>query len=90
MVVFDDVFVDQNVCSGLVVEAEHRQRLHEWILGSQGVALNRTLQECVERVEELNRRLRAKADAIPAAVHDGFGVDEFCALEPRQDIDTAI
>jgi len=90
MVVFDDVFVDQNVCSGLAVEAEHRQRLHEWILGSQGVALNRTLQECVERVEELNRKLRAKADAIPAATRDGFSVDEFCALAARQDIVTAI
>jgi wobble nucleotide-excising tRNase len=35
MAVFDDTFVDENVCSGLVVESEHRQRLHELILGSQ-------------------------------------------------------
>jgi hypothetical protein len=34
MVVFDDTFVDQNVYSGLVVGAEHRQRLHELILGA--------------------------------------------------------
>jgi wobble nucleotide-excising tRNase len=41
MVVFDDVFVDQNVYSGLSVDAEHRQNLHELVLGAQGVALNR-------------------------------------------------
>src|ERR1039457_7147229 len=29
LAVFDDAFVDENVCSGLSVEAEHRQNLHE-------------------------------------------------------------
>ena len=90
MAVFDDVFVDENVCSGLVVEAGHRQRLHEWILGAQGVSLNRMLQACVERVEELNRNLRAKGDAIPATVRAGMSADDFCALQPRGDIHAAI
>ena len=27
MVVFDDTFIDDNICSGLVVEPGHRQRL---------------------------------------------------------------
>ena len=35
--VFDDIFVDENVCSGLLVESEHRQNLHELILGARGV-----------------------------------------------------
>jgi wobble nucleotide-excising tRNase len=90
MAVFDDVFVDENVCSGLVVEAGHRQRLHEWILGAQGVSLNRTFQACVERVEELNRNLRTKGEAIPAMERAGMSADEFCALQPRDDIDAAI
>jgi hypothetical protein len=85
--VFDDVFVDQNVCSALVIEAEHRQHLHEWILGSQGVA--RALQKSVERVEELNRRLRAKGDGIPAALRAGLSANDFCALEPREALSPA-
>ena len=40
MVVFDDVFVDLNLYSGLVVGSDHRQNLHELIPGTQGVALN--------------------------------------------------
>ena len=38
--VFDDAFVSANVCSGIEIEASHRQNLHELILGAQGVALN--------------------------------------------------
>ena len=45
MAVFDDVFVDLNVYSGLVVGPEHRQNLHELILGAQAVALNQQLQQ---------------------------------------------
>lgn len=39
-VVFDDYFVSTNICSGMEVAAEHRQNLHELIIGAQGVALN--------------------------------------------------
>jgi wobble nucleotide-excising tRNase len=90
IVVFDDTFVDANVCSGLVVESGHRQRLHELILGSQGVAFNRALQQLVAQIEEHNRLLRTRADAIPANVLGGLSVDDFCALPTRADIDEAI
>ncbi|NBC11460.1 MAG: AAA family ATPase, partial [Planctomycetes bacterium] len=90
IVVFDDMFVDQNVCSGMAVGTEHRQNLHELILGAQGVALNRQLQECVGRIEGHNKELKAKAAAIPASERGQFNVDDFCALEAREDIDAAI
>lgn len=90
LVVFDDVFVDENVHSGLAVQASHRQNLHEWILGAQAVALNRQLQQLVERIENHNRELRAKESAIPATDRGPFSVDEFCALPARSDIDQAI
>jgi hypothetical protein len=37
--IFDDAFVAQNVCSGIDIQTEHRQNLHELILGAQGIAL---------------------------------------------------
>ncbi|QOJ14843.1 MAG: AAA family ATPase [Planctomycetia bacterium] len=88
--VFDDVFVDQNVCSGLAVDPAHRQNLHELILGAQGVALNRQLQQIVEQIERHNSTLRTRAEAIPATSRGGFTVDQFCELQPRQDIDASI
>lgn len=90
VVVFDDEFVDQNVYSGLVVGSEHRQRLHELILGAQGIALNQRLQALVARIEEHNSELRAKGNVIPAGARGTFSVDEFCSLPARAEIDAAI
>lgn len=90
VVVFDDVFVDENVYSGLAVEPDHRARLHELILGSQGVALSRALQTHASRIDQHNRDLRVLADAIPAAARSGLNVDDFCALPERPDIDNEI
>jgi wobble nucleotide-excising tRNase len=90
MVVFDDNFIDENVSSGLVVESGHRQHLHELILGAQGVALNRTLQQIAAQIEEHNRTLRLKTDAIPIAARGSLSADDFCLLPARMDIDDAI
>jgi len=88
--VFDDVFVDENVYSGLSVDPEHRQNLHELILGSQGVALSKAFRALVDRIEEHNRALRQKGDAIPANVRGSLNAEEFCALQPRPAVDEEI
>lgn len=90
MVIFDDQFVDQNIYSGLTVASEHRQNLHELILGAQGVALNQRLQQLVRQVEEHNKALRIKAAAIPANERGTMSVDGFCALPAQADIDDVI
>ena len=90
LTVFDDTFVDENVCSGLSVEAEHRQNLHELIIGAQEVALNQQLQGFVTRIEAHNAELRTRASAVPAAALGGMTIDAFCALQPRPNIDADI
>jgi len=78
--VFDDEFVAQNVCSGIEIETVHRQNLHELILGSQGVQLNNTVLERIAEVEQHNRTLRDRSDAIPSTMRGSLTVDAFCAL----------
>ncbi len=90
IVVYDDVFIDENVYSGLAVEPDHRQHLHELILGTAGVNLNKTLQRHVDRIEEHNRELRALGETIPVGERGPFTVDDFCSLERRVDIEHAI
>jgi wobble nucleotide-excising tRNase len=90
MAVFDDVFVDQNIYSGLVVEPEHRQNLHELILGSHGVSFARNLQALAERMGAHNSEIRDKGAAIPAAERGSLSVDDFCALTNVLHIDEAI
>lgn len=88
--IFDDAFVSANVCSGIELQSDHRQNLHELILGEQGVALNSTLQGHVRRVEQHNTRLRELSEAIPAAARGPYRVDAFCALEEDIEIDQKI
>lgn len=90
VVVFDDAFVAANVCSGITIETAHKQNLHELILGAQGVALNTTLQGHVVKVEEHNRALRLKGDAIPAAARGTLTVDAFCSVVADPAIDAKI
>jgi len=90
VLVFDDVFIDENVHSGLTVQAHHRQNLHELILGAQAVTLSQRLQALVAQIETHNTALRARAGAIPAADRGPFPVDDFCALPARPDIDETI
>lgn len=90
IVVFDDQFVDQNVYSGLVVDSEHRQRLHELILGAQGITLNQRLQTLVADIERHNAELRAKGNAVPAAERGNLSVDDFCNLPALANIDATI
>ena len=88
--IFDDVFVDENVHSGLDVEAHHRQHLHELILGEEGVALNRRLQEVVSRIDQHNTALTEKSNAIPEQLRGGLSVDAFCGLTELPDIEERI
>ncbi len=90
MVVFDDVFVDLNVYSGLVVGVDHRQNLHELILGAQGVALNQQLQQLITQVEAHNRTLRQREAAIPTAELAGMNIDQFCALPANANVEQEI
>lgn len=88
--VFDDHFVSQNVCSGVEIESDHRQNLHELVLGAQGVALNDQLQTHISAIEAHNRALKDREFAIPATVRDGLSIDQFCALPPKDNIEAEL
>jgi wobble nucleotide-excising tRNase len=79
--IFDDEFVDKNVYSGLVVEGDHRQNLHELILGAQGVELNQRLRNLVAQIEVHNRSIRQCEASIPLSERGALTIDEFCALQ---------
>lgn len=88
--IFDDAFVNDNIYSGLAVEAGHRQRLHELVLGVQGVDLHRKVKALVAKIDAHNTELKVRGRAIPAAEMGGLSVDDFCALPPNPDVDDAI
>jgi wobble nucleotide-excising tRNase len=90
LIIFDDQFVNENIHSGLVVEPGHRQKLHELVIGSDGVSLNRQLQDYVERIEVHNTELRSRQNAITARDLGSFDIDMFCDLPVERDVETSI
>lgn len=90
IVVFDDAFVADNVCSGIEVGATQRQNLHELIVGTQGIALARALQTEVNRIEQHNKDLRERENVIPAQARGGLSVDAFCSLAMVEDLPRTI
>ena len=90
IVIFDDRFVDENICSGLSVEPGHRQKLHELVIGAQGVTLNRRHQYLVDQIEVHNANLRAREAAIPYDARFGLTVEDFCDLPAIDNVETRI
>ena len=90
ILVFDDSFVADNIYSGMDVDTEQRQKLHELIIGAEGVALNNALQQVVARIETHNQVIREKGTRITAAMRYGLSIEAFCALEGVEDIDNLL
>ena len=87
IVIYDDVFVANNVCSGLMVDPSHRQNLHELIIGEQGVNLNQQVNDYIEQIETHNRELQRLSSLIPEDSRNGYSVDEYCSLPNEDDIE---
>ena len=90
MEVFDDAFVENNVHSGLSVNAQQRQHLHDVILGREAVQLQNVLDEKIEAIESHIGKLSDLEVRIRPSMPQGFSLEDFCALKPSQDIDTQI
>lgn len=90
LVIFDDVFVHENVHSGLEIEAGHRQKMHELVLGAQGVELSLKIKELVGKIEQHNSNLRQKSEAFPKEDLRGLSIDDFCALNAKPQIEKEI
>ena len=88
--IFDDVFVDENVHTGLAVDTENRKNLHELILGAEGVTLNSTHQNFVTAIAIHNSELRTKAQEIPENIRGGLTLDAFCTLKLHTEIEKEI
>ena len=80
MLIFDDHFVDTNICSGLAVTASHRQSVHELVIGEQGILLNGQVQDLTAEITDLQNKLKECEKALPFNILGGLTIDAFCGL----------
>lgn len=88
--IFDDIFIVDNVYSGLEIQANHRQNLHEFILGSRGVVLARRVDELTSAISNINSNIQQASISIPSSLRGQLTIDQFCALPTRPDINQEI
>jgi len=88
--IYDDEFVSQNVYSGLEITANHRQSLHEVILGHRGVSLARRVDELAQKISECNRIIRETSHEITYDKRFGLDIDAFCGLPQIEGIEHVI
>ena len=88
--IYDDEFVSQNVYSGLEITANHRQSLHEVILGHTGVSLARRVDCLAHNISECNRIIRETSSQITLDKRFGLDIDTFCSLPPIDGVEHSI
>lgn len=85
--VFDEVFVDDNVYSGLDVSSKHRRHLHNLALGKRGTDLSRRRDELSKVINECNTDMRKARNAIPKDQRGNRTMDNFCDIPQMPDIE---
>lgn len=88
--IFDDIFVDENVCSGIEIDSAHRKNMHEIIVGKQGKDLFIDSENKKDNVKKQKEIANKKESAISETIRGPFKVTEFCNLEESEDIEKDI
>lgn len=78
--IFDVHFINENVYSGLEIDSEHQKCLHNFVLGTQGVALTAEINGIKNKIGDSNEKLRILRGQIYSYIRSSFSFDEFIRL----------
>jgi len=90
ILIFDSLFVNENVYSGDYVEHEHKKNLYRVIVGAQGVKLARQIEDLDRKIRDMNMDLREKKESISKHVPPGIAFDGYLGWQPLADIEEQI
>lgn len=90
ILIFDSVFVNENVYSGDYVEHEHKKNLYRVIVGAQGVQFATKIEELDGQIRDVNADLREKKESISKHVPPDIEFDNYLGWQPLADIEEQI
>ena len=97
VLVFDEIFIGENVYSGVNVNKEHKRNLPTLILGKDEIALVKEEQRVKRSIDDRNAKLRTLRSKITEKIEqpdDTFGsppdVDRFIAQDPIPNLEELI
>jgi wobble nucleotide-excising tRNase len=90
LAIYDSTFIDENVHSGNNIDREHRKNLYGVIVGEEGVALAKKVDDFDSRIREINKDITAKENVVKAYLPQGMPVKTFLGLSEIPGLDGAI
>lgn len=90
ILIFDSVFVNENVYSGDYVEHEHKKNLYRVIVGARGVQLAQQIEALNGQIHDANSDLRTKQEALSNHVPEGVSLEAYLQWQPVADINEQI
>jgi wobble nucleotide-excising tRNase len=90
ILIFDPVFVNDNVYSGDYVEHEHKKNLYRVIVGAQWVQLAKQIEDLDGKIREASADLRAKKDDVSKHLPSGVLLDDYLEWQPVADVEIHI
>ena len=90
IVVFDSVFVHDNVYAGDYVEHEHKKNLYRVVVGAEGVQLARNVEYLDGKIRSINIDINNKRSVASNALPNRTTLDNYLSWQPVEDVETKI
>ena len=90
LVIFDPVFINDNVYSGDHVAHEHKKNLYRVIVGARGVELAKQIEDLDRRIRDVNSGLSSNKRAVEKELPSGTTLRDYLQWQPLTDIETQI
>ena len=88
--IFDDIYVAENVCSGIEIDSNHRKNMHEIIIGKRGRDLFIESENQKDKLEKQKDFVKRKMNDIPQQIRGPFTINDYCDLTEDKNIDKSI
>lgn len=90
LAVFDGAYVTDNVYSGEAVDTPQRRNLYRVIIGTDGVALARRVEDLDSQIRQKNADVREARRALQRHIPPGVEFDEFVQIAEDAEVDDKI
>jgi len=90
IIIFDSVFINENVHAGDCVDHEQKKGLYRVIVGPQGVQLARQIEDLDLEIRRVNTDIKGKKEVASRTLPTGMTIERYLALEPIENIDVII
>ena len=90
ILIFDPLFVHQNVYAGDYVDHEHKKNLYRVIVGARGAQLAKEIDELDGKIRDINAEIRDKTQTVHRTIPNEMTVEEYLGWEPIEDVEDKI